>query len=402
MAYDVSALSNYTKDNGDILLLKSLFEGKTADIIRSKGQVMSEVKSSERINQIDTDAVFQAGSTCGFNASGTTTLSARTITVGSVKVHEALCPKDLEAKAAQQKLKAGTANGQKPFEQEYTDLKAGIISEQIETAIWQGDTGSGNANLSKWDGLIKIIDAAGATFSAGAVPSNVKTLSGTVTVGTGATSVTGSGTAFDTELAAGDKIYNLSGVLVGTIASVTNATAAVLTANGAVAVSGAAVRSYTVAAQAANGGAASPVLASAGITASNVMQILKAMKNSLPVRVKGKSDVMFFCGWDVFDMIVDAHVTANYFNYGQSSIKDGEFVIPGTTYKVTAVNGLNGTSRLFALRASNLVLGTDLDGEESKYEIFWAKEAMQTRFVCEFKYGVQVVFPNEIVQFRGA
>ena len=402
MAYDVSALSNYTKDNGDILLLKSLFEGKTADIIRAKGQVMSEVKSSERINQLDTDAVFQSGATCGFNASGTTTLSARTITVGSVKVHEALCPKDLEAKAAQQKLKAGTANEQRPFEQEYTELKAGIISEQIETAIWQGDTASGNANLARWDGLIKIIDAAGAANGVGAVASNVKTLSGTVTIGTGATSVSGSGTAFTTELTVGDKIYNSSGVLAGTIASITNATTAALAANGAVAISGAAAKVYSLAAQNANGGAASPVLLSAGITASNIMQILKAMKNSLPVRVKGKSDVMFFCGWDVFDMIVDAHVTANYFNYGQSSIKDGEFVIPGTTYKVTAVNGLNGTNRLFALRASNLVLGTDLDGEESKYEIFWAKEAMQTRFVCEFKYGVQVVFPNEIVQFIGA
>ena len=202
MAYDVSALANYTKDNGQILLVKSLFDGKTADLIRSKGNVMSEVKSSARLNSLETDATFQAGGSCGFSASGTTTLNARTITVGSVRVHESLCPKTLEAKAQQQELKAGTANGQIPFEQVYTDFKAGKINEQIETAIWQGDTGSGNANLNKWDGLIKIIDASGAGPN-GAIGSNVETLTGTVTIGTGATSVTGVGTLFQSELSVG-------------------------------------------------------------------------------------------------------------------------------------------------------------------------------------------------------
>ena len=402
MAYDVSALTAYVKDQGDIPLLKSLFDAQTADIIRAKGSVVADVKSSQRVNFIDTDAVFQAGTSCGFNASGTTTLSSRSITVGSIKVHEALCPKDLEAKATQWKLKPGTSNGQDPFEKEYTDLKSGIIAEQLEVALWQGDTGSGNANLNKFDGLIKIIDAAGAANGVGAVASNVKTLSGTHTIGTGATSMAGVGTAYTTELTVGDKIYNSAGVLVGTIASITNATAAVLTANGAVAVTAAAVKAYSAAAQVANGGAASPVLASAGITASNVLGILKAMKNSLPQRVKGKKDVMFFCGWDAFDFIVDAHVTANLFNYGAENIKNGQFVIPGTNYTVVAVNGLFGTNRMFALRASNMILGTDLDGEESKFEIFWAKEAMQTRFVAEFKYGTQVYFPNEIVQYAGA
>jgi hypothetical protein len=53
------------------------------------------------------------------------------------------------------------------------------------------------------------------------------------------------------------------------------------------------------------------------------------------------------------------------------------------------------------MRASNMVLGTDMDKEETKFEIFWAKEAMETRFVAEFKYGVQVHFPNEVVSYLG-
>ena len=37
--------------------------------------------------------------------------------------------------------------------------------------------------------------------------------------------------------------------------------------------------------------------------------------------------------------------------------------------------------------------------EEEKFEIFYAKEADQVRFVSEFKMGVNVAFPDEIVKF---
>jgi hypothetical protein len=67
-------------------------------------------------------------------------------------------------------------------------------------------------------------------------------LTGTITIGTGATSLAGSGTAFTTELIVGSNIYNSSGVYAGTVATITNDTTATLTANGAVAISGAAAK----------------------------------------------------------------------------------------------------------------------------------------------------------------
>jgi hypothetical protein len=48
---------------------------------------------------------------------------------------------------------------------------------------------------------------------------------------------------------------------------------------------------------------------------------------------------------------------------------------------------------------SNMYLGCDILGEEDKWEIFFAKEADEVRFVAEWKTGVQVAFPAEIVQF---
>jgi hypothetical protein len=59
---------------------------------------------------------------------------------------------------------------------------------------------------------------------------------GTITASTSSTTVTGSGTAFTTELAVGASIYNSADVLIGSVASIANNTSLTLTANAGVAV----------------------------------------------------------------------------------------------------------------------------------------------------------------------
>lgn len=313
MAFNVDALANYTIQNEKLLVTRSLFSAKTQSVIQSAGNVMASVKSSETINVLATDAVFQTGGTCGFNSSGSSTFTQRTLSVGKFKVHESLCPKTLETKYTQLALSAGSIPEAIPFEKQYTDLKAGTISEQLETALWQGDTSSVNVNLNKFDGLAKVILASGVSVNG-----------------------------------------NTSGITTGT-----------------------------------------------GISATNALTIVKNIKNALPANVKGKKDVRIWCGWDVFDVLVDAYVNANLFNYGSANLmyENGEFIIPGTMYKVTAVHGLNGTSKLYAIRDSNLYMGCDILGEEDKWEIFYAKEAMEVRFVAEWKLGVNIAIPNEVVSF---
>jgi hypothetical protein len=108
MGFDVSALANYTKENEALLVTSSVLGAKTASLIKSAGNVMVGVKSSEKINIMETDAIFQDGASCGFNASGSTTFTQRTVTPGKIKVNEALCPKDLEAKYLQKALPTGS------------------------------------------------------------------------------------------------------------------------------------------------------------------------------------------------------------------------------------------------------------------------------------------------------
>ena len=67
-------------------------------------------------------------------------------------------------------------------------------------------------------------------------------LTGTVTCATNSTTVTGSGTSFSTELAIVSWIGNTAGANVGIVASIANNTSLTLTANAAVAISGATAR----------------------------------------------------------------------------------------------------------------------------------------------------------------
>ena len=311
MAFDVSALANYTKENEALLVTSSVLGSKTAALIKSQGNVMVGVKSAETINIMDTDAIFQSGTSCGFNASGSTTFTQRTVTVGKIKVNESLCPKDLEAKYLQKALPEGSTYDSIAFASDYTDKKAARIAAQLETAIWQGATGSANVNLNKFQGLVTLIGTS-------AVEANNATYYG------------GTATA---------------------------------------------------------------------ITSANVVAIFDALYKAIPATVVDKDDMTIWCGMDVFRTYTIALKNANMYNYAFDGKANSEFYLPGTPIKVVATPGLNGTNKIYAIRLSNMFLGTDLLNEEERFELFYAKEADQVRFVSEFKMGVNVAFPDEIAAF---
>jgi hypothetical protein len=162
----VSTLPDYVEQNSGDLIVRSLFAGKTADLIRSEGNLMTGVKSQEAVNLLDTDAIFQDGSGCARTASGTTNLTQRIISVGTIAVVEDICVSNLEKKYIATKIAKGAMVNKLPFEQEYSELKANTVARQLEIAIWQGDTASGNPNLNKFDGFIKIIAAASGVITA--------------------------------------------------------------------------------------------------------------------------------------------------------------------------------------------------------------------------------------------
>jgi hypothetical protein len=120
MALDLSALTNYVEENAQQLTAAAIFSAKTASLIEAKGNVQVGIKSAETINVLTTDAVFQAGGTCGFSSSGTTSITQRQITVGKIKVQEAICPKTFEAKYTQKALKVGSTYDYMAYATDFT------------------------------------------------------------------------------------------------------------------------------------------------------------------------------------------------------------------------------------------------------------------------------------------
>lgn len=181
MSLSLGTLSAYTKQLVQPLLTSAVTEAKTQKMIMDSGIVIPNAKSVVAIPIMDTDAVFQSDS-CSWNPSGTTSFTQRTISVGKIKVEESICPKDLEAYFTQEALKQGSTYedfGNAEFQAAYLAKKNLRIASQIENAIWQGDiTGAGGANLNKFDGLMKLIDAGSP------VDANVSGYTGVATIST--------------------------------------------------------------------------------------------------------------------------------------------------------------------------------------------------------------------------
>ena len=320
MAFSLGSLSAYTKQLVKPLLTSAVIGAKTQELIMANGTVLTGVKSSAAIPLIDTDAVV-ATQSCSFDASGTTSFTQRTVTVGKIKIEEKLCPKDLEAYFTQEALKAGSTYedfGNSEFQKAFLDKKNARIASQLETAIWQGDTASGTANLNKFDGLIKLIDAGSP------VDANVS----------GYTGVTGS--------------------------------------------------------------------AISTITSSNVISCFKGVRAAIPSALKGKDGMKIFCGFDVWELYQNALIDANNFHYTAVDATNYEITIPGTTLKVVAVHGLDGTGDIYALYMPHVAMAVDLADEENNYKMWYSEDNNDVRYRVEFKVGVNVALTTECVKFKSA
>ena len=151
-----SGLTAYVDENDTTLL----YQLQMASEITPYAEVRSGIKGTERMHFMTTTATFQTDA-CSYNASDSTTFTEKDITVGKIAIMEDICPKLLQGFWAQQILAAGS-RGEEAIPAEvsrvWMEKKLNIVKKQINAADWQGDTaGSGGANLTKYNGLIKEI-----------------------------------------------------------------------------------------------------------------------------------------------------------------------------------------------------------------------------------------------------
>ena len=72
-------------------------------------------------------------------------------------------------------------------------------------------------------------------------------------------------------------------------------------------------------------------------------------------------------------------------------------MVPGTSIRVIAVNGLNSTGKIVAGRLSNFFYGVGAEDDKDTFDFWYSQDNREFRLAVYFAMAVQVAYPNEIV-----
>lgn len=137
------------------------------------------------------------------------------------------------------------------------------------------------------------------------------------------------------------------------------------------------------------------------ITASNIIDIVDDMAAVVPTDAINVDDLHLFVGYEFYRLYSKALRDSNLFAYSGAENQGEDFsqMIPGTNIRIIAVRGLNGTNRAVLAPASNLYMGTDLLNDYENFQLFYSADNDEVRFRSKFKMGVQIAFPEFVVDF---
>lgn len=169
----MTSLTAYVEQRRLPLIAEAVLKARSASLFN----LQTDIKTSAALNLLETTVEFGDGLTCGWNEAGSQTLSQRILETGNIKINMAYCDKEMLKYWTQYQVRVAAGQKTLPFEEDFVNAVIANVKAAVETAIWQGDKASGNANLNKFDGLLKIIGAAAGvnqvTFADGATVKSI-------------------------------------------------------------------------------------------------------------------------------------------------------------------------------------------------------------------------------------
>ena len=123
---------------------------------------------------------------------------------------------------------------------------------------------------------------------------------------------------------------------------------------------------------------------------------IKTVYNAIPANIIDKEDTVIFVGEETYREFIQDLVAANLYHFSPD-YKAGEYMVPGTSIRVIAVNGLNGTGKIVAGRLSNFFYGVGAEDDKDTFDFWYSKDNRECRLAAYFAIAVQVAYPNEIV-----
>jgi hypothetical protein len=133
--------------------------------------------------------------------------------------------------------------------------------------------------------------------------------------------------------------------------------------------------------------------------AGNIDTLVSDMCNARPANVKSAPNQVLFIGQDNFDKYVDTLNAKNLYHVNATDWANYTVSIPGKNVTLVGVVGLDGTNRMFLGTQENFFLGFDLQNDEEEFDMWYDKKDDKVYYRVKFKRGLQVAYPNEIVEF---
>lgn len=144
------------------------------------------------------------------------------------------------------------------------------------------------------------------------------------------------------------------------------------------------------------GAAGSGVIDAQWASGTSAYNKIKLVYNAIPANIIDKEDTVIFVGEDTYRAYIQDLVAANLYHF-DPDYRDGEYRLPGTSIRVIAVNGLNGTDKIVAGRLSNFFYGVGAEDDKDTFDFWYSKDNREFRLAVYFAIAAQVAFPGEVV-----
>lgn len=133
----------------------------------------------------------------------------------------------------------------------------------------------------------------------------------------------------------------------------------------------------------------------------SVTTIVNATYAAIPSAAFNKGQVVMFMGSDMYRTYIQ-ELIANGNLVITTGLNDvampDSILIPGTNVRVYGVAGLDGTGDVYASYQDNFIYGTDLQGDDEKFDFWYSQDNREFRLAIEMAVGVQVAFPDMLVK----
>lgn len=132
----------------------------------------------------------------------------------------------------------------------------------------------------------------------------------------------------------------------------------------------------------------------------NISKIVNETYALIPTAAYEKGEVVMYVGYDSYRKYIQ-ELIANGNLVITTGLNDvampDSILIPGTNVRVIPVAGLdNQKTKAVASYKDNFIFGTDMSGDEEKFEMWYSQDNREFRLAIEFTAGVQVAYPDMV------